>query len=179
MRTITSLRHQARDAVTSASEHSFQLKLQGDPTVRKRPALIAAATVLSMVPAIGFTYGAEAAAPQSARAVAPMFTPDPNGILGLVLACFPSTIQADMQLMLDGNIWPGLQALFVDVANLTPAQLSDIMTKLQSILGGLTGTSPSPSPSAASSTTAATLASLLKGGLTQQKALQILLTASS
>ena len=151
--------------------------------MRKRPALIAATTVLSLVPAIGFTYGAEAAAPastaQSVRAVAPMFTPDPNGILGLVIGCFPATIQADMQLMLDGQIWPALQALFVDVANLTPAQLSDIMTKLQSVLGGLTGTSPSPSPTTGTATTTAqSLASLLQGGLTQQKALQILLTAT-
>ena len=148
--------------------------------MRKRPALIAAATALTLVPAIGFTYVAEAAAPASTRAVAPMFTPDPNGILGLVIGCFPANIQADMQLFLDGQFWPGLQALFVDVANLTPAQLTDIMTKLQTVLGGLTGTaSPSPSPAATTAVTSAqSLASLLQGGLTQQKALQILLTVA-
>ena len=153
--------------------------------MKNRPAVIAAATALSALPALGLAYGAEAAAaaPSSATVrTVPMFTPDPNGILGIVIACFPANIQADMQLILDGNVWPGLSTMLTDVANLTPAQLQSIMTGLQTALGSLTGTtSPSPTASAtatASTTdTAGTLVSLLTTGpMTKQKALQILLT---
>ena len=151
--------------------------------MKNRPAMIAAATALSVLPALGFAYGAQAAATPASATVrtVPMFTPDPNGLLGIVLACFPSNVQADMQLILDGDFWPGMSALLTDVVNLTPAQLQTIMAKLQTALGSITGTtSPSASPTAtatASTTdTASALVSLLTTGpLTQQKALQILL----
>jgi len=152
--------------------------------VKNRPALIAAATALSVLPALGFAYGAQAATAPSKATVQtlPMFTPDPNGLLGLVIGCFPSNLQADMQQILDGNFWPGLSALVVDTANLTPAQLQTIMTNLQTALGSITGTT-SPSPSASSTATASTstdvaaeLVNLLTTGpMTNAKALQVLL----
>jgi hypothetical protein len=151
--------------------------------VKKRPAVIAAATALSIMPALGFTYGAQALAtpPSAAVRALPMFTPDPNGLLGLVMGCFPSNIQADMQLILDGDVWGGFAALLPDTANLTPAQLQTIMANLQTALGSITATtsaSPSASATTTSSTdTASTLVSLLTTGpLTTAKALQVLLT---
>ncbi len=157
--------------------------------MKNRPALIAAATALSVLPALGFAYGAQAAAAPSTATVQalPMFTPDPNGLLGLVIGCFPGNIQADMQQILDGNFWPGLSALFVDTANLTPAQLQTIMANLQTALGSITGTtSPSPSATPTDTATAGTtsgstdvaaeLVSLLTSGpMTNAKALQVLL----
>ncbi|WP_067476914.1 hypothetical protein [Actinomadura hibisca] len=129
----------------------------------RKPALLTATAAVALLPVAGLVAPAQAATAPKPRVKAAAEVPGQEQLIQLVLSCFPANIQADVQQILGGDYIGGLTLLANDVMKLTPAQLQEIATKLQAILGQL----PIPQQQA--------LKTQLKKGLTKQEAFTVLL----
>ncbi|MQY03879.1 hypothetical protein [Actinomadura macrotermitis] len=128
----------------------------------RKPAVLTATAAVALLPLSGMVAPAQAATAPKAK-VAAAAAPTQEELILLVLSCFPLNIQLDVAQILTGDYINGVTKLLNDVTKLTPAQLQEIATKLQAILGKL----PIPQQTA--------LKSQLKKGVTKQEALTILL----